>query len=137
MGMQKTQMLLLSRKRRAQELEHVKIEMNGMKIERSKCVKCLGMWLDEDLEQVQSMRKRCFAGLAKLGRLKDVLPSDIKKKVCNALVLPHLDYCSVVWQECTKDLKMKIERVQNYGMHIILSQPPRTPSKRSRDKLNG
>ena len=42
---------------------------------------------------------------------------------------------SVVWQECTKDLRMKIERVQNYGMRIILSQPPRTPSKRLRDKL--
>ena len=43
------------------------------------------------------------AGLPKLRRLKDVLPSDIKKKVYNALVLPHLDYCSVVcsvvWQE--------------------------------------
>ena len=119
-------------------MEHVEIEMNCQKIERSKCVKCLGMWLDDELnwkEQVQSVRKRCFAGLAKLRRLKDVLPSDIKKKVYNALVLPHLDYCSVVWQECTKDLRMKIERVQNYGMRIILSQPPRTPSKRLRDKL--
>ena len=54
--------------------------------------------------------------LAKLRRLKDVLPPDIKKKVYNALVLPHLDYCSVVWQESTKDLRMKVERVQNYGM---------------------
>ena len=59
-----------------------------------------------------------------LRRLKDVLPPNIKKKVYNALVLPHLDYCSVVWQECIKDLRMKIERVQNYGMRIILSQPP-------------
>ena len=46
-----------------------------------------------------------------------------------------MEYCSEVWQECTKDLRMKIERVQNYGMHIILSQPPRMPSKRLRDKL--
>ena len=46
---QKTQLLLLSRKRRAQELEHVGIEMNGQKIERSNCVKCLGMWLDDGL----------------------------------------------------------------------------------------
>ena len=70
-----------------------------------------------------------------LRSLKDVLPPDITKTVYNALVLPHSDYCSVVWQECTKDLRMKIERVQNYGMRIILSQPPRTPSRRLRDKL--
>ena len=34
---QKTQLLLLSRKRRAQELEQVEIEMDGQKIERSMC----------------------------------------------------------------------------------------------------
>ena len=64
--------------------------MNGQKIERSKYVKCLGMWLDDGLtwkEQVQSVRKRCVAGLGKLRRLKNVLPPDIKKMVYNALVL--------------------------------------------------
>ena len=75
--------------------------MDGHKIERSKCVKCLGVLLDDGLtwkEQLQTVRKRCFAGLANLRTLKDVLPPDIKKKVWiyNALVLPHLDYCSVV-----------------------------------------
>ena len=59
--------------------------MDGQKIERSKCVKCLGVLLDDGLtwkEQVQSVRKRCFAGLAKLRMLKDdALPTDIKKKV--------------------------------------------------------
>ena len=69
---QKTQLLLLSRKRRAKE--YVEIEMNGQRIERSKCVKCLGTLLDDGLtwkEQVQNVRKLCFAGLAKLRRLKD------------------------------------------------------------------
>ena len=53
----------------------------------------------------------------------------------NALVLPHLDYCSVVWQECSKELRQKIERVQNYGMRLILSKPPRTPSAGLREEL--
>ena len=52
-----------------------------------------------------------------------------------ALVLPHLDYCLVVWQECTKDLRRKLKRVQNYGMRIMLSQPPKTPSGELRQKL--
>ena len=56
-------------------------------------MKCLGMLVDDGLtwmEQVQRVRKRCFAGLAKLRRLKDVLPPYIKKKVYNALVLHTL-----------------------------------------------
>ena len=43
-------------------------------------------------------------------------------------MLPHADYCSVVRQECTKELREKIERIQKYGMRLILSQPPWTPS---------
>ena len=54
----------------------------------------------------------------------------------NALVLPHLDnYCSVVWQECTKGLTMKLERVQNYGIRVILyfhSHPEQSGQLRKR-----
>jgi len=69
--------------------------------------------LDDGLtwkEQVQSVWKRSFAGLARLRRLKDVLPPNTK--IYNAMVLPHLDYCSVLWQECTKDLRKQLERVR-------------------------
>ena len=36
-----------------------------------------------------------------------------------------------------KDLRMKLERVHNYGMHIILtiSQPPRSSSEVMKEKL--
>ena len=51
-------------------------------IERSRSVKCLGVKLDDGLnwkEQVQSVRGKCFTGLAKLRRLGDVLPPKTKK----------------------------------------------------------
>ena len=42
------------------------------------------------------------------------------------LDLPYLDYCSVVWQECSQHLRQKLERVQNYGMSCQdLRQPIR------------
>ena len=67
-----------------------------------------------------------------LRRLRDVLPSRIKNNLYYALVLPYLDYCCVLWQECGKELQQKLERVQNYGMRLILSKPPRTPSEELR-----
>ena len=45
-------------------------------------------------------------------------------------------YCLVVWQECSRELRQKLERVQNYGMRLILSKPPRTHSEEMRQKLN-
>ena len=133
----KTQLLLLGRKGRAQELEDVSVTLNGEQLPRSRMVKCLGASIDDGLmwkEHVDSLRKKCYCGLAKLRRLRDVLPPETKK-VYNALVLPHLDYCSVVWQECTKELQQKEERIQNYGMHLILSKPPRTASSGLRETL--
>ena len=64
-----------------------------------------------------------------------MLPAEMKKSVYNALVLPHLDYCSVVWQECTKELQQKVQWVQNHGMRLTLSKPPQTPSAEPREAL--
>ena len=58
-----------------------------------------------------------------------------KKRVYNALVLPHLDYCCVVWQECGKVLQQKLERIQNYGMRLVCAKPPRTLSEDFRKGL--
>ena len=51
-------------------------------------------------------------------------------------MLPTLDYCCVVWQECGKLLQQRVERIQNYGMRLICSKPPRTPSESLRKELN-
>ena len=96
-------------------------------------MKCLGVLLDDGItwnEQVQSVQKWCFTGLAKLRRLNDVLPPDTKK-IYTTTVLPHFDYCSVEWQECMNNLRKRLERVQNYGLHI-LTQPSRMPSEELR-----
>ena len=81
-------------------------------------------------------QEEVFHRASDLRRLKNVLPSTTKKQLYNALVLPHMDYCSVVWQKCSRELRRKLERVQNYGIRLILSQPPRTHSEEMRQRLN-
>ena len=71
---------------------------------------CLGVIIDDGLtwkEHIRSVRRKYFGQLARLRKLGDVLPASLKKRIYNALVLPHLDYCSVVWQECTKSCKVE------------------------------
>ena len=81
------------------------------------------------------MRRKCFGQLARLRKLKDVPPVAVKQKIYCALVLPHLDYCSVVWHECTGALNQRMKQVQNYRMRLILSKPYRTPSEEMRISL--
>ena len=138
MNVKKTQMLVLSRKRRAVELEGVQVKLRGEAIVRSKTVKYLGVWIDDKLkwsDHIMAVRRRSLMSLDKLRRLREVLPVSIKKKLYNVLILPHLDYCSVLWHECRVELQQKLEPVQNYGLRLILSRPPRTPSEELRRKL--
>ena len=86
-------------------------------------------------KHIRSVRRKCFGQLARLRKLRDVLPASLKKRIYNALVLPHLDYCGVVWQECTKSLQLKVEQIQNHGMRFILSNPYRTPSEEMQKSL--
>ena len=87
-------------------------------------------------DHVEAVRKKCLGGLAKLRRLRDTLPAALKKNIYNALALPHLDYCCVLWQECRIQLQQRVERIQNYAMRLICSKPPRTPSEKLRSDMN-
>ena len=39
----------------------------------------------------------------------------------NTIVLPHLDYCSTAWNSCSVSQIVKLQRLKNRGMRIILS----------------
>ena len=132
MNVTKTKLLLLARRSRIQELDKVKLSVNDVEVERRDDVKFLGVVIDGELnweKHVAAVRKKCFGGLATLRRLRNTLPVSLKSGLFNALIRPHLDYCSVVWQECSKVQQGKIEQIQNYSMRQILSMPPRTPSE--------
>ena len=64
-------MLLLSRKRRAKELDDVVVKLRGQRVARSDKVKYLGVWVDEGLtwkDHIDAVRRKCCWGLAKLRR---------------------------------------------------------------------
>ena len=50
-------------------------------------------------------------------------------------VLPHLDYCAVVWANCTTELQQGLQKFHNYGMRIILQARTRSASSMLRAKL--
>ena len=139
LNVKKTQLIVLSKKRRACELENVEVKLERQSLTRKDTVKYLGVWVDDKLtwqKHIEETRKKCFRNLAQLRKLRDILPEREKKKVYRALILPHVDYCCVLWMECRKELIEKVERIQNYAMRLILSEPPRSHSQDLRQILN-
>ena len=132
MNITKTQAMVLSRKRRRSQEEAVRICLDGQPISKQKEVNYLGVVMDQNLswvQHVEKVRRRSLAGLATIRRASAYLPSSTRRLLYNALVLPHLDYCSTVWHSCSKASSDRVERVQNYAMRIILKKPPRTSSE--------
>lgn len=56
--------------------------------------------------------------------------------LANALALPHFDYCSPVWSNCSGELANSLQILQNRLARIILSADIRTPTDEMMDKLN-
>ena len=73
--------------------------------------------------------------LAAIQRAGAYLPCNTRKVLYQSFVLPHLDYCSVVWNYCGVTLGKRIETVQNYALRLILRKPPLTSSDLLRQTL--
>ena len=86
----------------------------------------LGVTIESELtwrEHVKKMRQKCFVGLTKHRRIGRNVPMTTLKMLYSALILPHVDYCSVVWDQLTKDLERKVETIKNVGIRMILNAP--------------
>ena len=52
-------------------------------------------------------------------RLKPICPQGILVSIYKSLILPHLDYCNVVWGNISAGLGQKLEKLQNRAAGII------------------
>ena len=51
-----------------------------------------------------------------------------RKLYFNAYILPHLDYCSTIWGNCSNELIDKITKFQKRAARVILDKDLTTPS---------
>ena len=138
MNVSKTQLMTLRRKRSKPPAD-ISLQLRGNDITSHDSIKYLGITVDRDLnwkQHITDVRRKTLAAVATIRRARGYLPVKTRKLLYNALVLPHMDYCSVVWNSCSTNLSQTIERRQNYGMRVILDKPPRTPSAPLREQLN-
>ena len=132
-NLKKTNLMILGRRRRKKEFRDTSMSLDGVELLPKASVKYLGVELDDNLEwkkHVMSLR----AGLG-LSRISRDLPQETRKKLYCVLVQPHVDYCCVVWDHCSKHLQTKVETIQNRGMRYIVNSPWSTTGTELREKL--
>ena len=123
--------MILSRRAMKPENSSIKIELQGTEITKTDTIKYLGLLIDNNLSwksRTDYVCRKSLAAIACIRHSSRYLPVLTRKIFFSSLVLPHLDYCSVVWHSCNSSISQKVEQIQNYGMRVILGKPPLTHS---------
>ena len=120
---QKTEYMIIGSRYRLSKIEDdPKIRLGENNIKRVKQAKTLGIVIDEQLlwkNQINKIAIKASKGIGMLRRMKAYVPLHTLETVYNALIMPHFDYCSLVWENCSKHLQDKIQKLQNRAARII------------------
>ena len=124
-------MILGSRQRLNAQCEEIDISIDDRTIKRVDNTKSLGLAFDAQLswsKHVDEICKKASSAIGALKRVQPFIPTDVVVQIYNALILPHFDYCSPVW-DCTSGcLSDKLQKLQNRAARVITQSPFKTSS---------
>ena len=96
--------------------------INNMKIEHVRTVKFLGIFLDEEMKwksHVNHIISKISKNIGIMSKLRDCLPQHILLLLYNTLVLPHLNYCIILWGKCNMYLLERLHKLQKRAVRVI------------------
>ena len=101
---------------------HINISINDQPIKKVNETETLGMTIDQHLtwsKHVEEKSKKISSAIGALKRIKPFITIDVANKMYKAIIQPHLDYCSTVWDGLGVTLLDKIQKLQNRVARII------------------
>ncbi len=96
--------------------------LSGQKLTRVYDHKHLGMVFSHDMKwgaHIDSVLHKAFARLNGIRRLRMVVPRTIRESLYKALVLPIVEYGSVLFDNCSAFLKQRLERLHRNASVIV------------------
>ena len=79
---------------------------------------------------------KATAGLDKISsKVLDFVDRDTLISVYNALIRPHFDYCSEVWDTLGNGLSNRLQKLQNRAARVVLGMSNDIPGSEALDML--
>ena len=129
---EKTEYMLIGSRQRLNDIQNgSSIRLGNDEIKRPNETKTLGIIVDDQLlwkNHINASVSKISKGIGILRRMKPYVPKFALKHVHNALILPHFDYCSLVWDTCSNDLIEKLQKMQNRAARVITGKSYETRS---------
>ena len=108
------------------------IKINDTTILRANSVKFLGVMVDEQLSfkrHIESIARKLAVGIGFLYRGREVLGRKELILLYNTLLLPHLNYCSLVWGINYPTNLHRLQILQKRAVRVILGLGYNDPVK--------
>ncbi len=120
----KTKALLIDSYRRVIKKTKIPVKFNGQIIEQVHSAKLLDIHIDSNLtweEHYNNISKNISQKIEVLKYVRDYVKFDILKMVHSSIVLPHMDYASIVWGRCPNMVNNDtISKLQKRSARVIL-----------------
>ena len=100
------------------------LKINGNSIETSKCVKLLGIEIDDRLNfqlHICAICKKAAGQLNVLPHLKSFLNQVQRNIIANSFIYRNFNYCPLVWHFCSQRLINEIENIQKCILRFVLN----------------
>ena len=111
--------------------QNLDIYINYHRIKRSCTVKYLGIMLDENLKwesHINFVCKKISRDIGIMGRARPHLSSKQLLLLYNSFILPHLNYCAMIWGSAYQTRLQRILVLQKRAVRIIACKPFLFPS---------
>ena len=111
----------------------IDIEINGKSIKKVEEAKSLGLFTDEHLswtKHIEEISKKISSAIGPF------ISESTALRIYQALILPHFDYCSPVWDELSVTLSDKLQKLQNRAARVITRSSYYTSASIFLNRLN-
>ena len=114
------------------------IEINQVKINQVGNATVLGVEIDDRLSwhsHIDKVAKKVTSGIGAIRKIRDLVDRETLISVYNALINPHFDYCSEVWDTMGVGLSNRLQKLQNRAARVIMNFSSDIPGPEALDAL--
>ena len=100
----------------------INVNIGGIRLQQVNKCKHLGLVVDQTMtwcDQVDTIKKKVLPGLYMLRKCKGLLPAQTLSLIYQSVIVPHIDYCDVIWSTCNVNHLDMIQKLQNRAAKII------------------
>ena len=100
----------------------IKVEIDGVEIKKNTTVKYLGVLIDDDMNfksHIDAITNIVSRNVGMMSRVKFFVENKQLLQIYNAIILPHINYCCLIWGSGYALHTKKILTLQKRAMRII------------------